>query len=69
MVQDRKSRVTFLMKSIDLFQLICNPSSRTMAVGVVLASNRKEYQESSLGSKGQSVCKADNLTAICEPVV
>jgi hypothetical protein len=36
--------------------------------GVDSASNRNEYQESSRGN-GQPVCKADNLTAICEPIV
>jgi hypothetical protein len=33
------------------------------------ASNRNEYHESSLGSKGRPARKADNLTAICEPIV
>jgi hypothetical protein len=32
------------------------------------ASNRNEYQESS-GGKGLPARKADNLTAICEPIV
>jgi hypothetical protein len=36
--------------------------------GVDSASNRNEYQESSWG-KGRPACKADNLTAICEPIV
>jgi hypothetical protein len=36
-----------------------NPSSRTMALG---------YQESSWG-KGQPARVADDLTAICEPIV
>jgi hypothetical protein len=31
--------------------------------------NRNEYQESSWGGKGRPACKADNLTAICEPTV
>jgi hypothetical protein len=34
------------------------------------ASNRNEYQESSWGVKGgRPARKADNLTAICEPIV
>jgi hypothetical protein len=33
------------------------------------ASNRNEYQESSWGGKIRPVRKADNLTAICEPIV
>jgi hypothetical protein len=36
--------------------------------GVDWASNRNEYQESSCG-KGRPACKADILTAICEPIV
>jgi hypothetical protein len=32
------------------------------------ASNRNEYQESSWG-KGRPARGADNLTAICEPIV
>jgi hypothetical protein len=35
--------------------------------GVDSASNRNEYQESSW-AKGQPALKADNLTAICEPI-
>jgi hypothetical protein len=37
--------------------------------GIDAASNRKEYQESFSGVKVQPTCKADNLTAICEPIV
>jgi hypothetical protein len=32
------------------------------------ASNKNEYLESSCG-KGRAARKADNLTAICEPIV
>jgi hypothetical protein len=35
----------------------------------VTVSNRNEYQESSWGDKWRPGCKADNLTAICEPIV
>jgi hypothetical protein len=35
--------------------------------GVDIAYNRNEYQESSWG-KGWPARKADNLTAICEPI-
>jgi hypothetical protein len=42
-----------------------NPSSRTM---VDSASNRNEYQEFSW-VKGRPARKADNPTAICEPIV
>jgi hypothetical protein len=37
----------------------------TYGPGVVTASDRNEYQESSCGSKGRPAHKADNLTAIC----
>jgi hypothetical protein len=39
--------------------------------GVDSASNRNEYHEPSLGGggKGRPTRKADNLTAICEPIV
>jgi hypothetical protein len=38
--------------------------------GVDSASNRNEYKESSWGVKdGRPARKADNLTAICEPIV
>jgi hypothetical protein len=40
-----------------------------MTMGVNSASNRNEYQESSLGRKGRAARKADNLTAISEPIV
>jgi hypothetical protein len=45
-----------------------NPSSRTMALGSTQppteSSTRNLYR-----GKGRPACKADNLTAICEPVV
>jgi hypothetical protein len=41
--------------------------------GVHSASNRNEYQKQKhqmfLGSRAQLIHKADNLTAICEPIV
>jgi hypothetical protein len=40
-----------------------------MAPAIDSASNRNEYQESSWGGKGWPAHKADNLTAICEPIV
>jgi hypothetical protein len=33
------------------------------------ASNRNEYQEDSWGGKPRPARKADNLAAICEPIV
>jgi hypothetical protein len=37
--------------------------------GVDSASNRNEYQESSWGVKKRPARRADNFTAICEPIV
>jgi hypothetical protein len=37
--------------------------------GVYSASNRKKFQKMFLGSKALPVIKADNPTAICEPIV
>jgi hypothetical protein len=37
--------------------------------GVDSAFNRNEYQESFLGVKGWPASKADNITAICEPIL
>jgi hypothetical protein len=43
---------------------------RYNGLGVDSACNRNEYQESSWGrGKGRTARKADNLTAICEPIV
>jgi hypothetical protein len=45
-----------------------NPSSRTMALG--LTQHLTEMSTRKLpGGKGRPACKADNLTAICEPIV
>jgi hypothetical protein len=38
-------------------------------VGVDSASKRNEYQKMFVGSRVQLVHEADNLTAICEPIV
>jgi hypothetical protein len=55
------------MRSLDFFDRP-NPSSRTMAVGWTQALT--EMSASNLpGGKWRSSRKADNLTAICEPVV
>jgi hypothetical protein len=34
-----------------------------------MASNRNEYYQDFLGGKQRPARKADNLTAICEPIV
>jgi hypothetical protein len=40
-----------------------------MGLGVYSASNRNEYQNMFLGSRARPKRKADNLTAIYEPIV
>jgi hypothetical protein len=40
-----------------------------MAMGSTQPLNRNEYQEYSCGGKGRPERGADNLTAICEPIV
>jgi hypothetical protein len=45
-----------------------NPSSRTIALGSTQPLT--EMSSSNLpGGKGRPACKADNFTAICEPIV
>jgi hypothetical protein len=61
------SRVRFPMRSLDIFSLF-NPSSRTMALGS--AQPLTEMSTRNLpGGKGRPENKANNLTAICEPIV
>jgi hypothetical protein len=71
MLQAGRSRVRVPMMSIFFFQFT-NPSSRTMALGSTQPPT--EMSTSNLpwgggGGKGRPVRKADNLTAICEPIV
>jgi hypothetical protein len=49
----------------DLFSI----SNSSNCPRVNSASNRDEYQKMFLGSRVQTTCKANNLTAICEPHV
>jgi hypothetical protein len=67
MLQAGSSRVQFPIRSLDFFNLP-NPSSRIMALGstqhLTGMSTRKL-----LGGKGRSAHEADDLTAICEPIV
>jgi hypothetical protein len=48
-----------------------NPSSRTMALGSIqpLTEMSTRNPSGGGGGKGRPVRKADNLTAICEPIV
>jgi hypothetical protein len=53
--------------AVDFFNWL-NPSSRTMALGST--QSLTEMSPRNLpGGKGRPVGKADNLTAICEPIV
>jgi hypothetical protein len=60
MLQAGRLRVRFPMRLLD-FLIDYGP-------GVDPASNRNEYQDSSSG-KERLACKADNLTAILEPII
>jgi hypothetical protein len=68
MLQAGRSRVRVPMRWI-FFNLSFHPH---YGPGFDPASNRNEYQEPSWGGgggKGRPARKADNLTAICEPIV
>jgi hypothetical protein len=61
------SRVRFPMRSLDFLNLL-HPSSLIMALGSTQPLT--EMSTTNLpGDKGPPVHKADNLTAICEPIV
>jgi hypothetical protein len=65
MLQAGRSRVRFPMRPLDI-SIWPNPSSRTMVLG--LTQPLTEMSTRNLpGGKGWGACKADNLTAICEP--
>jgi hypothetical protein len=67
MLQDGRSIVRFPMTSLEFFNCT-NPSSRTVALGSTHLL--KEMNTRNLpGAKRQPARKADNLTAICEPIV
>jgi hypothetical protein len=60
-------RVQFPMRSLD-FSNWNNPSSLTMALGSIQPLT--EMSTGNLpGGKGRPTCKAENLTAVCEPIV
>jgi hypothetical protein len=67
MLQARRSQVCLLMRSLDFFSLL-NPSSCTMALGLIQPVTEMSTRNNP-GGKGWPVCKADNLNAICEPIV
>jgi hypothetical protein len=54
-----------------IFSNLQNPSGHTRPWGL-LSPNRNEYQKHRnhvSGSRARPVCRADNLTVICEPIV
>jgi hypothetical protein len=52
---------------VDFFNLP-NPSNRTMALGSTQPLTEMSTRNLP-GGKGRPACRADNLTAICEPIV
>jgi hypothetical protein len=62
-----RSRIRFPMRSLDFFNLP-NPSSRTMALGSTQPLTEMSTRNFPAGN-GWPAPKADNLTAICEPIV
>jgi hypothetical protein len=67
MLQARRSRVPFPMRSLDFFNSP-NPSSRTLAV-VPIQPLTEMSTRNLPGGKERPALKADNLTAVCEPIV
>jgi hypothetical protein len=67
MLQDGRSRVRFPTKSLNFSIDPILPG--TLWPWGHLVSNRNDCLEDSWGCKGWSVLKADNFTAICEPIV
>jgi hypothetical protein len=62
-----RSRVRFRMRSLDVFNWP-NTSSRTMALGSTQPLTEMSTRNLP-GGKGRPAREADNLTAICEPIV
>jgi hypothetical protein len=67
MLQAGRSAVRFPMRPLDFFNWP-NPSSRTMALGSTQPLTEMSIRNHP-GGKGRPARKADNLTAICEPIV
>jgi hypothetical protein len=60
--------VGLIPEVIQFFELP-NPSSRIMALGVTQPLTEMSTRKSFWVSKERPVRKADNMTAICEPIV
>jgi hypothetical protein len=71
MLQVGRSRVRFPMRSLDIFSLP-NPPSRSMdleSTQPLTEMSTRNLPREGEGGKGRPACKADNLAAICEPIV
>jgi hypothetical protein len=67
MLQARRSQVQFAMRSLDFSIDLILPAA-TMALGSTQPLTEMSTRNLP-GGKGQPVHKADNRTAICEPIV
>jgi hypothetical protein len=63
----RKVAGSIPVKFAEIFNW-CNPSSRTMTLGSIRPLTDMSTSDIPRG-KARPACKADNLTAICEPIV
>jgi hypothetical protein len=61
-------RFTILLRPSSELQHIAHVSA-ALGPGVGSASNRNKYLKVFLGSRARPAPRADNFTAICEPVV
>jgi hypothetical protein len=66
MLQDGRSRVQIPMRS---FFNLATPSSCTMALGLTQPLKEMSTRNLPWGGRGWQAHKADNITAICEPIV
>jgi hypothetical protein len=67
MLQAGRLRVRFPMRSLNFYNWI-DPSSRNMALGSTQPLTKMSTRNLPAG-KGLPTGKAENLTAICEPIV
>jgi hypothetical protein len=67
MLQAGRSRFRFPMRSLGFFNSP-NPSSRTIALGSTQSVTEMSTRNLP-GGKGRPARKADNLTAICKPII
>jgi hypothetical protein len=68
MLQAGRSQVRFPMRPLDFSFNLPNPCSRILALGPTQPLTEMSTRNFP-GGKGRPARKADNLTAICEPIV